>query len=120
MKINEYTKEIEEMTEEEATEKFGAELVDKLLSINAEYYTEDQWYLFYTAHIAIPNHNASLKITYVVDKNETWEETDEVDDDGDAIFEQKLEEDYDWSEYSFSVPDWDDNEEIIWKEQHAK
>lgn len=50
MKINEYTKEIEEMTEEEAVQKFGQ----------------------------------------------------------------------DWSNYSFSVPDWNDDEEKIWAEQHAE
>ncbi len=120
MKINQYTKEIESMTEEEAIAKFGAELVDELLRENAEYASEDEWYLYYTARTSIPNHNAWLKITYTVDKEDTWFETDEVDDDGDAIFEQKLEEDYDWSDYEFSVPDWDDDEEKIWAEQHAK
>jgi hypothetical protein len=120
MKINEYTKEIEKMTEEEASEKFGTELVDELLSISAEYSGEDQWYLFYTARIAIPGNNAHLEIAYTVDRDETWMETDELDDDGEAVLEQKLEEDYDWSNYSFSVPDWDDDEEKVWAEQHAK
>lgn len=135
MEINQYTKEIESMTEEEAIEKFGQEVVDELLRENAEYASENEWYLYYTARTRIPNHNAWLEITYTVDKEETYQkfidgepaelyegnDKDEIDDDDDRVtFEEKLEEDYDWSDYKFSVPDWDDEEEKIWAEQHAK
>jgi len=101
MKINKWTKEIESMTEKEAIKKFGAELVEKLLSENAEYHGEDEWYIFYNASAEIPNHNAALYVTYTIDKDEA------------ANIE--MEEDYDWSNYSFSVPDWDEEEERIYQ-----
>ena len=105
MEINKYTGAIEQMTEDEAIEKFGNELVNELLRINAEYASEDQWWLEYTARVAIPNHNAHLQISYSVDK--------------DDIEEEMLEEDYDWNNYTFSVPDWDEEEEKIWKSNNA-